>query len=196
METQASTSIEGLLNAPRLKWGWLLALGIGMILLGTIALGDTLAVTLVSVVLIGWLLLVAGILHVIHLIRNKEARTFWRILGVVCDFVAGFYLVTHPALGALTLTLVIAAFLLVSGITRLVGVFERNLPNKFWPTVDGLLSIVLAIMLWRHWPWSGLWFIGFALAIGLIFRGWAWVMIALSLRRQPSAPLQTAAQPA
>jgi uncharacterized membrane protein HdeD (DUF308 family) len=109
--------------------------------------------------------------------------------------------VTHPALGALALTLVLGAFLLVSGITRLIGLFERtlfepNLPGKFWPTVDGLLSIVLALMLWRHWPRTRLWFIGFALTIGLIFRGWAWVMIALALRRRTTPPLQTTAQAA
>jgi len=51
--------------------------------------------------------------------------------------------------------------------------FQANMPFEFWPLLDGLLSSVLGFTLWIHWPATGLWFIGFAIAIGLIFRGWA-----------------------
>jgi uncharacterized membrane protein HdeD (DUF308 family) len=166
-----------------------------MILLGIVALADTLAVTLVSVLLIGCLLIASGIFHVVHMFRHAEVRSFWNILGTICDFVAGFYMVVNPALGALTLTLVLSAFLLVSGVTRLIGVFHVDLPHKFWPIVDSILSIILGVLLWVHWPWTGLWFIGFAIAIALIFRGWAWVMVALALRshwRRPALSPQRA----
>jgi uncharacterized membrane protein HdeD (DUF308 family) len=167
----------------QLKWGWLLALGIALIVLGTVALGDTLAFTMISVILVGWLLIASGIFHVIHLIRHTEVRSIWNILGTICDFLAGLYLVASPALGALTLTLVLAAFLLASGITRLIGIFHADLPHKFWPVLNSILSIALAILLWVHWPWTGLWFIGFAIAIEMIFHGWAWVMVAFALRK-------------
>jgi uncharacterized membrane protein HdeD (DUF308 family) len=186
METVAS--IAGPLTSSRLRSGWLLALGIALILLGTVALGDTFVVTVISVLLIGWLLIASGIFHVVHLIRHTEVRSFWNILGTICDFGAGFYMVVNPALGALTLTLVLSVFLLASGVTRLIGVFHANLPHKFWPVVDGVLSIVLGILLWVHWPWTGLWFIGFAISIELIFRGWAWVMVALALRSRGLRP--------
>jgi uncharacterized membrane protein HdeD (DUF308 family) len=177
-----ATSIAAPLAASRSNPGWLLALGLALILLGIVALGDTLAVTLVSVVLIGCLLIASGIFHVVHLLRHTEVRSFWNVVGTVCDFVAGFYMVVNPALGALTLTLVLSVFLLVSGVTRLIGVFHVNLPYKFWPVVDGILSIGLGVLLWAHWPLTGLWFIGFAIALELIFRGWAWVAVAFALR--------------
>ena len=166
-----------------------------MIVLGSIALGDSLAVTLISVLLLGWLLIGSGILHVINLFRHAETRSFGHILNVIVDLVAGVYFLAHPALAAVTLTLVLAVFLMVGGVTRIVAAFQANLPRKFWRLFDGLLSIVLGFMLWLHWPTTGLWFIGFALAIGLIFRGWAWVMIALALRRQ-AAGAQPPVQPA
>jgi uncharacterized membrane protein HdeD (DUF308 family) len=103
------------------------------------------------------------------------------LVGTPCDFVAVIYLVVHPALGALTLTIVLAAFLLASGVTRLIDAFRSEMPNRTWAVVDSILSIALGILLWAHWPFTGLWFIGFAVAVGLIFRGWAWVMIALAL---------------
>ncbi len=187
METDAT--IGGPLASLQREWGWLLALGIALIVLGTVALGDTLAVTMISVFLVGWLLLASGVFHLVHLIRQTEVRSFWNLLGTLCDFVAGFYLVVHPALSALTLTLVLAAFLLASGVTRLIGVFRADLPDKFWPVLNGTLSIVLGILLWVHWPWTGLWFIGFAIAIELIFHGWAWVTVAFALRSRGVRPL-------
>jgi uncharacterized membrane protein HdeD (DUF308 family) len=186
---EKNPTIGGPLASLQREWGWLLALGIALIVLGTLALADTLAVTMISVLLIGWLLIASGVFHVVHLVRQTEVRSFWNLLGTLCDFVAGFYLVVHPALGALTLTLVLAAFLLASGVTRLIGVFRTDLPDKFWPGLNGMVSIVLGILLWVHWPWTGLWFIGFAIAIELIFHGWAWVMVAFALRSRGARPL-------
>jgi uncharacterized membrane protein HdeD (DUF308 family) len=34
------------------------------------------------------------------------------------------------------------------------------------------------LLLLLRWPMTGLWFIGLAVGIDLIFRGWAWVMLA------------------
>jgi uncharacterized membrane protein HdeD (DUF308 family) len=181
-----NTSVAGSIASLQLKWGWLLALGVALIVLGTVALGDTLVVTVISVLLLGWILIASGVFHVVHLFRHTEIRSFWNILGTIFDFLAGIYLVVNPALGALSLTLVLAAFLLASGITRLIGVFHANLPHKFWSVLDGILSIVLGLLLFAHWPWTGLWFIGFAIAIELIFRGWAWVMLSLALRSRIS----------
>jgi uncharacterized membrane protein HdeD (DUF308 family) len=95
METVAS--IAGPLTSSRLRWGWgwLLALGIALILLGTVALGDTIVVTVISVLLIGWLLIASGIFHVVHLIRHTEVRSFWNILGTIFDLGAGFYMVVN-----------------------------------------------------------------------------------------------------
>ena len=178
----ANASLADSFESLKLKWGWLLALGVALIILGTLALGDTVALSVISVFLIGWLLIASGGFHLVHLLRHTEIRSFWNVLGTICDFGAGFYMVAHPALGAVTLTLVLAAFLLASGVTRLVAVLRVNMPHKFWPVLDAILSIMLGILLWAHWPWTGLWFIGFAIAIQLIFRGWTWVMVALALR--------------
>ena len=193
METSAS--LNDSIASLKLSRGWLLALGAALIVLGTVALGDTLAVTVVSVFLIGCLLIASGIFHAVHLVRHSEIRSFWNILGTVCDVGAGLYMITNPALGALTLTLVLAAFLFVSGVTRLIAVYQAKLPSKFWPALDGILSICLGILLWVHWPWSGLWFIGFAISLQLIFRGWTWVMTAFVLgsRVQKSSSSPTSA---
>jgi uncharacterized membrane protein HdeD (DUF308 family) len=80
---QSDVGIGGPFASLELKWGWFLALGIALIILGTIAMGDTLLATMISVLLVGWLLVISGIFHVIHLVRNTEVRSFWHILGAM-----------------------------------------------------------------------------------------------------------------
>jgi len=184
----ASLSGAGAFELFRLKWGWILALGIALIILGFVALGDTFAVTFVSVILLGWLLIGSAIVHAVHLLRHTEVRSFWSIVTIILDVIAGVFLIVEPALGALTLTLVLAAFFLVSGVMRIINVLSAHAANKFWPMLNGIVSLLLGLLRWVHWPWSGLWFIGLAIGIELIFRGWTWVMLALMLRGRPPRP--------
>jgi uncharacterized membrane protein HdeD (DUF308 family) len=181
--TAAGSAIGGF-EAPHVRWGWLLLLGIAQIVLGTIALGDTLLVTLVSVLLLGWLLIGSAIVHIVHLFRHTEARSFWNFATIMLDVLAGFFLIVRPAFGALTLTLVLAAFFLTSGIVRLIAAANTGTPDRFWAVLNGIISILLGVLLFVHWPVSGLWFIGLAIGIELIFRGWAWITIAFAFRRR------------
>src|SRR5580704_11510983 len=102
--TAAGSASRGF-EAPHVRSGWLLALGVAQIILGIIALGDTLLVTLVSVLLLGWLLIGSAIIHLMHMLRHTEARSFWNFATIVLDLLAGIFLIIHPAFGALTLTL-------------------------------------------------------------------------------------------
>jgi uncharacterized membrane protein HdeD (DUF308 family) len=188
METNASVgeAIESL----RLKWGWILALGIAQIVIGVVALGDTVTLTFISVLVLGWLLIVSAIVHIVHLMRHREVSSFWHILNIIIDFAAGLYLIARPGIGAIILTLVLSAFLMATGIMRFIAAFSGEPPHKFWVIVNAVVAVLLGILLWVHWPWSGFWFIGFAVGIELILRGWSWVMLATLLRRpaQPTAP--------
>jgi uncharacterized membrane protein HdeD (DUF308 family) len=164
--------------------GWLLVLGIVMVALGVLALGDTIIVTLVSVVFLGWLLILSAIFQAVHWLRGHEERHFLDLLAFVLDFVVGFILLSNPAGGALAITLVLAVFFLVGGLMRLFGAWSSEAPHRGWAILDGAVSALLGILLWVHWPSSALWFVGFAIGIGLIFRGWTWIMLALWLRQR------------
>ncbi len=164
--------------------GWFLALGIVLVALGVLALGDTIMVTLVSVVFLGWLLVISAIVQVFHWLRGREERHFLDLFAFVLDFVVGLILLSNPAAGALALTLVLAVFFLVGGLMRLFGALSSEAPHRAWAILDGAVSALLGILLWIHWPSSALWFIGFAIGIGLIFRGWAWIMLGMWLRQR------------
>jgi uncharacterized membrane protein HdeD (DUF308 family) len=173
---------SGTIEPIREHRGWFMVLGMVLVGLGVLALGDTVMVTLVSVALLGWLLIVSAVFQAFHWLRGREDRHFLDLFAFILDLVVGLILSSNPAAGALTLTLVLAVFFLVGGLMRMFGAMSSEAPHRGWVILDGAVSAVLGILLWVHWPSSALWFIGFAVGIGLIFRGWAWVMLAVWLR--------------
>lgn len=169
----------------RRNWGWFVALGIIQIILGLIALGTSVVVTLVSVVLFGWLLLIGGVLSVVHAFWERQWSGFFIDLAVgILDVVVGFMVVGNPVASAETLTLLIAMFLFMGGIFRIVAALTGHFHHSFWVLLNGIVTLALGIMIWRQWPLSGLWVIGLFIGIDLIFYGWSLLMVGLTARRR------------
>jgi len=172
----------------RANSGSLLALGILLILLGTFAVGSAALATVVSVVLFGWLLFVGGCVQLLHafMARNWHGW-FVPLLGSILQIVVGLLIVFHPVAGELTLTLLLAVGLMVGGMFRIVAGVAMDLPHRGWVFLNGLITLILGVMIWRHWPLSGLWVIGLFIGIDLIFAGWTCVMLGLAARKPAAA---------
>ncbi len=170
----------------RKSWGWYLALGILMIVLGTIGLGTTVTVeiTLVSVVFFGWLLIIGGVFQAGHAFWRREWSGFFidLLTGVLYTVVGGL-IITHPLGSAVELTLIIAVLFLFSGVFRIVTAIAVPLPNRGWLMVNGVITLLLGVMILAQWPGSGLWVIGMFIAIDMIFNGWSLVMLSLAARK-------------
>jgi uncharacterized membrane protein HdeD (DUF308 family) len=175
------------------KWGWILALGIVEIILGTIAIGAPVVMTLVSAVFFGWLLLFGGILSGVHAFWRKQWKGFFLdlVIGVLYA-VAGFMVIANPAEAAVTLTLLIAMFLLMSGIFRIIVALTGHLQHWGWVLLNGVITAGLGVLIWRQWPLSGLWVIGLFIGIDMIFYGWSLVMLSMMVK-SPPRPLGGAA---
>jgi uncharacterized membrane protein HdeD (DUF308 family) len=176
----------GLIGAALAKgWGWLLALGIISIILGTIGLGMTAMLTVVTVIFFGALLLVGGVIQLVDAFKHSGWKsTFWHVLIALLYIVGGIILVGDPLGGSVALTLVVAVMLLASGVSRAIMAFQaRGVPGWGWLLFGAILSIVLGLMILERWPVSGLWVIGLFVAIELIINGWSCVMMALVGRR-------------
>ena len=96
------------------------------------------------------------------------------------------------------LTLVIAMFLVFEGIFGSWRRLTARYPHWGWVMFNGIISLVLGIMIWRQWPYSGLWVIGLFVGIEMLLNGWSLVMLSFS-RPQASgrsrddwAPVETA----
>jgi uncharacterized membrane protein HdeD (DUF308 family) len=88
-------------------------------------------------------------------------------------------------MGALTLTLLLAALFVFGGIFRFITALWLQLPNYGWVAVSAVITFILGVLLWLQWPFSATWFIGFAVGVNFIVAGIAWLALALQLRRLP-----------
>jgi uncharacterized membrane protein HdeD (DUF308 family) len=174
-------------HAYRRNWGWLFAMGVIWIILGLIALVDSIAATIASMIVFGWVLLVAGIIEAVHTFRHRHGgHVFLHSLNAVLSFVVGLMLLRHPLAGALVMTLLLAAYFTVAGIFRIVAALSLRPPRWGWVVTSGIITLILGILVWAQWPVSGLWIIGLFIGIHLIFVGWTEVMLAFAARSLPA----------
>ncbi|MFZ0052670.1 MAG: HdeD family acid-resistance protein [Desulfobaccales bacterium] len=168
------------------NWGWLLALGIISIILGILALGSSAFFTVASMIFFGWILLIIGILEMVHSLWNRHWGGFFlHLFYGILAFVAGVIMIGNPAGSAVILTLMMAMFFMVTGLFRIITVLAMRFPSWQWRLCDGIITLLLGILLWAQWPFSGLWAIGMFIGIALIFSGWSSVMLALAARHLP-----------
>lgn len=167
------------------NWGWLLALGILMIILGAIAVGAPVVATIAVQFMLGWLLVISGIAEAIHAFMAKGWRGFLlELLSALLYVAVGVLLLVNPLEGALALTIVLAVFLIVEGIFKIIMAFRvRDHDGWGWLLASGIVSVVLGVLIWAQWPASGLWVFGLLVGIQLLFTGWALVMVALAAKR-------------
>jgi len=165
------------------NWGWLLAFGLLSILWGIFAVAYSIFFTVVSVLVIAWLLIIGGVIEAVQAVRHREhGHLMLYILEAVLAIVVGALLLRSPEAGALVLTLLLAAYFIVAGIFRIVAALTLRLPNWGWTLFSGILTLALGIIVWAGWPVAGAWVLGLLIGINLIFSGWARVMLALALR--------------
>jgi uncharacterized membrane protein HdeD (DUF308 family) len=166
------------------KWGWLLAVGIILIALGVIALTLIPVATVAAVLILGWLMVLSGIIEAIHGVQTRGwGGVFLHLIGGALGIFIGLLIVTHPVAGALAWTLLFASFLTVLGLFRLITAVRLKFPHWGWAAFDGAITLLLGILVWAEWPWSGFWLLGLTLGISLMLRGWSYVMLAVAVRR-------------
>ena len=166
------------------KWGWFVALGVVMILAGGFAFVDTMAVTLLSVIFIGAAMLVAGVFQVVHAFANKDWGHF--LVAVLCGalyIVGGLLIMDEPAQGSLIVTIFLLVALTVGAVLRIVMALQHREVAGWWLLLlGGIVTIVLAVLLFLGLPWTSLWLLGTIIAVELIFHGVGWISFGLALR--------------
>ncbi len=186
-------SAPGLLNevaAIRKFWVGFLALGIAMVVFGTVAISWACLATLsiAATWLFGFLLLGGGIAEVINAFHaGRWSGTLIHLLIGLMYVVVGLMIIEQPEDSAIQITLIIAFFLIIGGIFRIVFALSDRFPGWPWVLLNGGVSLLLGMMIYKQWPASGLWVIGLFVGIEMLFNGWSWIILALSLRRAPAA---------
>jgi uncharacterized membrane protein HdeD (DUF308 family) len=167
-------------------WGWLLTWGIALIVVGMLAVSFSFSATLGTVMAFGMLAIVGGCAEIVGgFVARKSGGFVLKLLAGVMYIILGILMVTHPIGAAAGLTLMIAVALLAAGVMRIILSIMHRFEGWPWVLLNGVISLVMGVMIWRQWPASALWVIGLFLGIDLIFSGWSSVMWALKLRSIP-----------
>jgi uncharacterized membrane protein HdeD (DUF308 family) len=154
-------------------------LGFVLIAAGVVVLGDVALATLVSVFVIGWAAIVAGVFEIIHSFWTKGWGGFvWQIILGLLYIGAGIVLISQPVSGVLILTWLIGIFFLVSGGVRIIVGFGNMAESGWLLILSGVFGIIAGIIILSGWPASGIWVIGLLLGIDLIAHGVGWLALA------------------
>src|ERR1700730_15661129 len=168
----------------RSKSGWIIALGVIYVIVGLIALGSVVMATAASVLVVGIMMVIAGVAEVVNAFQIKTWGRFllWLLLGAIY-IVAGFITFEKPLLAAAILTQFLGISLIASGIMRIVLAFSMQAVMPWiWVLLSGVITLLLGLVIVAHWPVSSLYILGLFLGIDLVLAGASWIRIGLGLK--------------
>jgi uncharacterized membrane protein HdeD (DUF308 family) len=168
-------------------WVLFLVEGIVLVVLGLLAIVLPPIATLAVEILFGWLFLLSGVVGLVTTFWMRQAPGFWwSLLSAVLAIGAGLILLTRPAQGVLTLTIVIGAYFLAEGVATIMYALEhrRELSERWtWMLFSGVLDILISAMIIIGLPGSAEWAIGLLVGINLLFGGASLIGVALAARK-------------
>ena len=164
---------------------WSIVLSVFMIVAGVIAIGAPMIAGVAVTAVVAWLLIFSGLLHLAFAWRGGRAgAVLWEILLAIVYGAIGFYLFANPVAGLASLTLAIAIYLLMEGVLELILSFRlRPLAGSGWLLADGIVTLLLAVMIWSTWPSSAVWVVGTLVGISMLFSGITRLMLSTAIRR-------------
>lgn len=179
----------------RVKWGWIVGLGVVYVIAGFVALGSVMIATVASVFVVGVMMIVAGIAEIINAFQLKGWGKFliWALLGVLY-IVAGFVTLQNPLLAAALLTLILGAALIASGLVRIFLAFSMKRESPWiWVLLSSVVTLLLGLLIIAHWPISSVYVLGIFLGVDLVMAGAAWIGLGFALHRGGTRSTATSA---
>jgi len=164
---------------------WSIVLSMLMIAAGVSAICVPVIAGVTVAAIVGSLLVFSGLLHLAFAWQGGRAgAVLWEVLLGMVYGAIGFYLLASPVAGLASLTLAIAIYLLIEAVLEFVLSFQlRPAPGSGWLLVDGVITLVLAVLIWSTWPSSALWVVGTLVGISMFFSGITRLMLSMAVRR-------------
>ena len=192
MTTVTDIFVAGL-EQVRKSWGWFLVFGILLTVLGAVCVVKSQTATTFSILALGWVLAISGVLWLINSVWAFTWQGFFLyLLNAIIRGVTGYLLIRHPDAGAAGVTMLLACLFIVGGLFRGVGAGVIQFPRWGWTVFAGLVSVALGVFLLSTWPTASTYFIGLAIGIDLIFDGAALTGFAGAIHSLPKVQPRTA----
>jgi uncharacterized membrane protein HdeD (DUF308 family) len=169
--------------------GWLIAGGVLSIIVGFFAMGAPVLFSFVIAQFLGAFALVSGVISLALAIFSKHVAH--RVLDAVLALIriaAGVVLLMCVASSVAVITLILAVFLIIEGVSFIVGGIKmRAHAGWVWTLINGIAALVLGIMVYARWPSDSLWVLGLFYGINSIFWGVSLLMLGLGAQKPAAA---------
>ena len=181
----------GVASSLHAHWRMFLTEGIILLVFGILAIVVPPVATIAVAVLIGWLLLMSGLVGLIATFRARSAPGFWwSLISAAIGIVAGIVLLGWPLSGALSLTMILTVFLVLEGVVSILYALEhkRELSGRWgFMLFSGVIDLLLAGIIFAGLPGTAAWAIGLLVGVNLVFGGSALIAMALHARGPTAA---------
>lgn len=169
----------------RVGSGRSIALAILLIFFGFLALAAPFAASTGVALAIAWLIVFSGIVQFAHAFQTQGVgRTIWKLMVATLYVAVGIYFLVHPFRGVAALTLALGIFFVFEGVFDLVEYFRsRHLSGSGWVLFDGVITLFLGLLIWKHWLRSSFWVAGTLVGISMMMTGITRLMTGLAVRR-------------
>ena len=176
--------MNDLANAARAGGKNMTVFGVIAIILGIMAMMMPGLIGVSVVYLLGVIVLIAGILRMIWAFQAGGLGKGLLMFAIgLLTLLVGLALLVHPLFASGILTIMLALYFILDGISEIAAGFQRRPSDGWgWMLFGGIVSILLGMMIWGQFPLSGLWAIGILLGIKLFFVGLIMVMTGSAVR--------------
>lgn len=184
--------VNGMQEIDHEMWGTLkrhagfgIAVGILTVITGFLALVAPLVAGLSVALVVGVLLIIAGVSRLFFAFRMGSFGHGLLVFVIgLLSIVAGGYMIGRPGMALATLTLFLAAYFLVEGVFEIIWAFRlRPISGWGWTLFSGIVALALGIMIWRQFPVSGVWAVGTLVGVSMIFGGASMASVCAAARR-------------
>ncbi len=171
------------LHSLRKNWWCLLVMGIVLILCGTTAISFPFLSTVGIALMLGVLLLIAGVSTIVAAFWAKDWGAFalQLIIGIIYALL-GLMMADEPIVTSAAITMLVGAFAIVGGSVRAIAAMVMRFPQWGWVMFNGIVVFIFGVVIFRHFPESSLVVLGIMLGIDMIFAGVAWTMLSFEVR--------------
>jgi uncharacterized membrane protein HdeD (DUF308 family) len=173
------------------KSPWLTIEGVALVVLGVLALILPLAAGVAAGVVIGWILIVSGIIGLVSAFSGRlHSHREWGIVSAAVALIVGLLILINPVVAAVGVTILLGAYLFVDGVALLGLAFDqrrRTSSRWVWLAASGVLDLVLAVIILTLNPTGAAFLIGLIVGVDLIAAGAALLLIHRAAIAAPRA---------
>lgn len=185
LDTAAAAMRDAMRQTVRRYSLWYLIQGILMVATGVLALIYPWIASVAMVRLLGWFLIISGVLQAIGLIGAREVPYFWlELISAILPIVLGLLLLRHTDVGLYFFSVLVMVYFLIEGIVKvLFALTIRPFPNWGWVFLSGLIAIALSVYLWANLSIVSAWMLAVLLGVLLVVEGGALASLAWRARQ-------------